>query len=99
MWWAELPLPAGRRPVLLLSRNEAYSVRSLVTVAPITTRIRGIPVEVPLDTRDGLPRRCVINLDSIVTISKAYLKGRIGPLSAEKMQAAQRAVRFALALD
>jgi len=36
IWWAELPAPGGRRPVLLLSRNEAYVVRQLVTVAPIT---------------------------------------------------------------
>ncbi len=46
IWWAELAPPAGRRPVLLLSRNEAYAVRELVMVAPLTTRIRGIPSEV-----------------------------------------------------
>jgi len=43
-WWAELPSPIGKRPVLLLSRNEAYVVRNAVTVAEITTTIRGIPV-------------------------------------------------------
>ena len=48
IWWAELTPPAGRRPVLLLSRNEAYAVRELVTVAPVTTRMRHIPSEVPL---------------------------------------------------
>jgi mRNA interferase MazF len=46
VWWANLPAPAGRRPVVLISRNEAYRVRALVTIAPVTTRIRGIPVEV-----------------------------------------------------
>jgi len=35
---AELPAPAGRRPVVLLSRDEAYAVRELVTIAPLTTR-------------------------------------------------------------
>lgn len=49
VWWARLPEPVGRRPVLLLSRNAVYAVRASITVAPITTRIRNIPVEVPLD--------------------------------------------------
>ncbi len=63
----------GRRPVLLLSRDEAYSVRELVAVAPVTTRIRNIPSEVSLGTEDGLPKACVVNLDTIVTIAKASL--------------------------
>ena len=57
----ELPPPAGRRPVVLLSRDEAYAVRELVTVAPLTTRRRRIPTEVALGRADGLPRRCVAN--------------------------------------
>ena len=73
VWWANLPPPSGRRPVVLLSRDEAYAARALVTVAPVTTRIRNIPVEVILGPQDGLPRRCVVNLDTITTISKANL--------------------------
>jgi hypothetical protein len=53
--WAELSPPAGRRPVLLLSRNEAYEVWQLVMVAPVTTRVRRIVSEVPLEPEDGLP--------------------------------------------
>ena len=48
VWWAELPQPVGRRPVLLLSRDAAYSVRTPVTVAIVTRTIRNIPVEVLL---------------------------------------------------
>lgn len=65
VWWTDLPPPAGRRPVVLLSRNEAYAVRELVTVAPITTRARRIPTEVPLGPAEGLPKACVVNLDTI----------------------------------
>ena len=98
VWWAELPAPAGRRPVLLLSRDEAYLVRSLVTVAPVTTRIRSIPVEIPLGVEDGLPKACVANLDSLVTIPKALLQNRIAALRPEKLRGAEEALRFALDL-
>lgn len=99
LWWADLPAPTGRRPVVLLSRNEAYSIRELVTVAPVTTRIRGIPVEVPVGAGEGLRRRGVVNLDTIGTIPKATLQSRISMLRAEKLEAVHTAIRFALALD
>lgn len=98
VWWADLPPPAGTRPVVLLSRDEAYAVRSLVTIAPITTRIRNISSEVPLGTNDGLPRACVANLDTLTTIAKDTLRERIATLSHEKMQAIDAAIRFALGL-
>ena len=98
VWWAELPDPAGRRPVVLLSRNEAYAVRELVTVAPITARVRGIPSEVPLGRADGLPKACAANLDTITTIPKVILTKRIVALEPGKMAAVERAVRFALGL-
>lgn len=98
VWWANLPLPAGRRPVLLLSRDEAYLVRSLVTVAPVTTKVRSIPVELPLGPEDGLPKECAANLDSVVTIPKTSLERRIAALTPEKLEAAEEALRFALDL-
>ncbi len=49
--WADLPAPIGRRPVLLLSRDRAYAVRTAITVAFITTTIRNIPAEVKLSIR------------------------------------------------
>jgi mRNA interferase MazF len=98
VWWAELPAPAGRRPVVLLSRNEAYDVRELVIVAPVTSRTRRIPTEVPLGPEDGLPKACVANLDTITTIPKRTLTQPIGPLSREKLAAVERALRFALGL-
>lgn len=98
VWWAEVPKPTGRCPVVLLSRNEAYAVRELVTVAPVTTHARRIPSEVALDKRDGLPRACVANLDTITTIPKAALSSRIGALALPKVAAIDRALRFALGL-
>ncbi len=98
VWWADLPAPAGRRPVVLLSRNEAYAVRELVTVAPITTRVRRIPTEVPLGPAEGLPKACVVNLDTITTIPRRTLTQPIGLLSPDKLAAVEQALMFALGL-
>src|SRR4030043_44143 len=99
IWWAELEPLAGRRPVVLLSRDEAYAIRSLVIVAPITTRIRHIPSEVLLGTNDGLPRDCVANLDTITTIPKDCLHSRLITLNTQKLKEIDAAIRFALGLE
>jgi len=98
VWWSQLPPPIGQRSVLLLSRDAAYRVRAAVTVGRVTRTIRNIPVEVALDESDGLPSRCVANLDDIATIPKTLIKRRIAVLSAEKMQEVEAAIRFALDL-
>jgi mRNA interferase MazF len=69
-----------------------------VTVAPVTRTIRSIPVEVLLDKEDGLPSRCVVNLDDITTIPKTLLKERLTVMSAERMHQIDEAIRFALEL-
>ena len=99
VWWAELSAPIGRRPALLLSRDTAYRVRTSVTVAVITRTVRGIPVEVPIGPEEGMPVKCVINADDILTIPKARLAERITTLSAEKMTAVSKAIIFALDLQ
>ena len=99
VWWASLTAPAGPRPVLLLSRDEAYSRRRSVTIAPISTRIRDIPVEVRLGPADGLSRPSVVNLDDITTIYMSTLDRHVTSLSPEKMDEVNRAIRFALDLD
>ena len=99
IWWAELTPPAGRHPVLLLSRDEAYAVRELVNVVPVTTRMRHISSEVPLGPEEGLPKLCVVNLDTITTIAKRSLQERLVPLSPEKLKAVEAALHFALGLE
>ena len=84
--------------MVLLSRNEAYAVRELVTVAPVTTRVRRIPTEVALGVAEGLPKACVVNLDTITTIPWRTLTQAIGPLSVDKLAAVERVLLFALGL-
>jgi mRNA interferase MazF len=99
IWWAQLEGPAARRPVLLLTRNAAYAVRTSVTVAPLTTTIRGIPVEVRLGPKQGLPRKCVVNLDEIQTIRQERLIRLLTTLPSEVVVQVDQALKFALGLN
>jgi mRNA interferase MazF len=99
IWWAEMPLPAGKRPVVLVSRESSYAIRMSVTVAEVSRTIRGIATEVALGPRDGLPAKCVANTDNLVTIPKTWLTRCIAPLSPSKSKALDEALRFALGLS
>ena len=99
VWWADLPPPTGHRPVVLISRDEAYSYRELVTIAPVSRRIRRIPAEVTLGPEDGLPLVCAVNLDSMTTIPVSGLNRQIASLSDDKIRAVDAAIHFALGLE
>jgi mRNA interferase MazF len=96
IWWADLPLPTGRRPVLLLSRDDAYAYLNKFVAAEITTTIRDIPVEVPLGTKEGLPKPCVANCDNLRTVSRSVLTERISKLHPRREAEVKRAVGYAL---
>ena len=99
IWWSEQPKPIGRRPVFILTRDEAVRVRDYITVAMVTTKIRGISAEVYLKKEDGLSKECVINFDVINTVAKDSLVEFITTLSEEKLQAAEKALKFALDIN
>ena len=88
-----------RRPVVLISRDEAYDIRALVIVAPATTMVRGYAVEVKLGRREGLDRDCVVNCDWLVTLPTRDLIEKAGALGAAKRTQLDEAMRFALGLD
>lgn len=96
IWWAELPEPVGTRPVLLLSRNAAYEYLNRVLAVEVTSRIRGIPQEVILGAREGMPQRCVANLDNVRALPKRALHERAGRLSERRVHELKRALGHAL---
>jgi mRNA interferase MazF len=96
VWWAELPEPVGTRPVLLLSRDAAYEYLSRVLAVEITSRVRGIPQEVVLGGAEGMPRRCVANLDNLHAVPKGALRQKAGRLSARRAAEVKTALGHAL---
>lgn len=86
VWWCELP-GAGRRPVVVLSRDAAIPRLRRSLVAPCTTTIRGLASEVVLEPGDEpVPRRCAVNLDSVESVSIAVLVERLGRLADDRMR-------------
>jgi mRNA interferase MazF len=98
VYWVTFPSPAGRRPAVLVSRDEAYAIKTRITVVPLSRTIRGIPTEVRVGPSDGLPKVGVANADEIVTIPKSLLGERITTLSGSRVREILDALRFSLAL-
>ncbi len=99
IYWVDFPSPVGRRPAVLVSREESYSVRSRCVVVPLTRTVRGIPTEVRLGPADGLSKAGVANADEIVTIPRTLLRKRITSLTSSRVAELNGALAFALGLD
>jgi len=88
--------PDKQRPVLVLTREHAIGHLSSVTVAPITSTIRGVPSEVILNIDDGMKAPCAVNLHNAVTVSQQRLGRRLARLDARRMNEVCLALRFSL---
>lgn len=87
------------RPALVLTRDGARPAMTKVTVAPITTTIKGLSSEVPVGPANGLDDDCVVSLDNVLTVPKNLLGRTIGFLSADQELLLARAVVLAYDLD
>lgn len=91
--------PDKNRPVVVLTRESALTYLGTVTVAPITSTIRGVPSEVQLNEEDGMKAPCAVNLHNPVTVSQDRLGKRVAQLSALRMHEICAALRFSLGCD
>jgi mRNA interferase MazF len=91
--------PDKKQPALVLTRNSAIAYLSTVTVAPVTSTIRGVPSEVVLNEEDGMKFPCVVNLHNAVTVSQQRLGKRVAQLSPARMSEVCAALRFSLGCD
>jgi len=91
--------PDKKRPVVVLTRTSALGYLSTVTVAPITSAIRGVPSEVVLNEQDGMKSSCAINLHNVVTVSQDRLGKRVSQLGSLRMSQICAALRFSLGCD
>lgn len=96
IWWAELPSPVGHRPVVILTRDAVLHSLDSIVVALVTRTVRGIPSEVVLGRRQGLPTQCVANLDNILTVPRERLIRLMGMLDSTKAAELNEAIKAAL---
>lgn len=86
-----------KRPVLVLTRTEVIDVRELVTVAEVTTSIRGLAVEVVIDHSEaGLARPSVVNCDGVHTLAQSLLTTQVGEVDDATMDDVCSALAYAL---
>jgi mRNA interferase MazF len=83
VWWGETPEEKGR-PFLVVSRDAANRVMQRVLVAPVTSRIRGVPSELLLGQAEGLRQQSVAAFDTLQPFPKAMLVHRIGALGPDR---------------
>ena len=93
------PAPDKERPVLVLTRGSAIPYLSRVTVAPITSTLRGVPSEVALGTEDGMRQPCAANLHNVMTVGQQSLGRRVAQLGPRRMREVCTALAFALGCD
>ncbi len=91
--------PDKKRPAVVLTRDSAIAYLATVTVAPITSSIRGVPSEVVLNEEDGMKAPCAVNLHNAVTVSQQRLGKRVAHLGAARMNEICAALRFSLGCD
>ena len=93
------PHPDKTRPAVVLTRNNLVPHLTTVTVAPITSSIRGVASEVALNESDGMKSACVINLHNAVTVPQAIVGRWVSQLKPERLTQLCAALRFALGCD
>ncbi len=96
VWWYERP-EQKRRPVLIITRNEAIDKLHEVLVVPTTSTVRGIATEVSIDRDDGMPNACALSLDNTFLARKAMLTERITTLGPAKLHQVCTALATAVA--
>lgn len=99
IWMLDLPRPDKRRPVLVLSRPSLIRLLNTVTVAAITSTLRGSPTEVELGVAEGLKQVSCANLCNVFTVPKNSLRTFVGSVAPDKMRQVCRALSIACACE
>ncbi len=97
VWLAQV----GRklRPVVVMTRDAVLDVRVNVTVVEITSTVRGLTVEIPVDRDCGIEQASVVNCDGLHTVSKRRLTTRLGSVDDDTLHGICEGVTVAVGCD
>lgn len=96
VWMFAFPKPDKKRPVLVLTRQDMIGRLNTVTVAPITSTIRGVPSEVAIGGEAGLKQASAINLHNLATVPLVGLRTFVGTVPRQTMAKVRDALLFSL---
>ncbi|HLE69817.1 MAG TPA: type II toxin-antitoxin system PemK/MazF family toxin [Vicinamibacteria bacterium] len=99
VWLIDLGRRIGRRPVVVLTRQNVLQYVNKVTVAEITTKGKGFPTEIDIDQKANLPKSSFIQADNVHTVPKQRLDKYVGTLDPETMREVSKKVILALELE
>lgn len=99
VWELDLGGRAGRRPVLILTRQAVIPHLNKVTVAEITSKGKGYPTEVPIGHQANLRRESYVQLDNVQTVSKTRFIKYVGALESATLMTVGRRLILALGLE
>jgi mRNA interferase MazF len=99
VWEVDLGARAGRRPVVILTRQAVITHVNKVTVAEVTTRGKGYPTEVAIGQAANLRRESFVQLDNVQTVSKTRFVKHLGALNSDTMRMVGRKLILALELE
>lgn len=68
------------RPAVVLTRELARGSMTSISVAPITSTIRGLSTEVALGSAHGLDGECVVSCDNVQTVPASSIGRQVGYL-------------------
>ena len=86
IWFLELARPDKRRAVLILSRSSLIVLLHTVTVAAVTSTLRGSPTEVAIGVAEGLKETSCVNLCNLFTVEQRRLRTFVGTVGPERMR-------------
>lgn len=99
IWFLRRARPDKKRPVLVLSRPSLIRVLHTVTVAAVTSQLRGVPTEVELGIEHGLKQTSCVNLSHLYTVSQRDLTTFVGTVGPETMRRVCRAMAIACSCE
>ena len=99
IWLLDRPRPDKRRPVVILARPSLIQALQTVTVAAITSTLRGAPTEVEVGVEEGLKTTSCVNLCNVFTVRQSELARFVGTVGPARMHAICRALAIACDCD
>ena len=107
VWYADLPMKMGSsvqggiRPVVIISNDVCNEVSSVITVAPLTSRMKklNLPTHCYFEEVRGLPAPSMVSLEQIKTIDKCRIEKYLGKMTREQMIRVEDAIRESLGME